>query len=96
MQQVESHLPYPWFERAAYEKALEVMEDRDYWPKDYDTWHGLAKNAMARLSTDGVQALREPIDPEVFRAWCRAHDRPSDSASRLAFAQLQWQERGRG
>lgn len=89
-----SYLAYPWFERAAYNAARSLMVDGDYWPADYDTWHTLAKDAMLRLSRDGVTALRQPIDPEAFKTWCADHDRPADSDSRLTFAAIQWRQSG--
>ncbi len=62
------------------------MDDADYWPPDYETWHHFAKDAMTRLATEGVIMVRQPIDPERFADWCREHDRPADSDARLTFA----------
>lgn len=95
MEIASTELPYPWFERAVYEKARRVMDDADYWPDDYETWHHFAKDAMARLATDGVTVVRQPIDPEHFLRWCREHDRPADSYARLMFAADQWNEGAR-
>lgn len=88
MDPTPTYLAYPWFDRSAYELARGVMVDGDYWPSDYDTWHDLAKDAMGRLSTDGVVALRQTIDPQAFQDWCESHDRPADSDSRLTFAAI--------
>jgi hypothetical protein len=51
----------------------------------YGEWLHTAEQAVADLRSNGVLAMKVPLEVEEAAAWCRKQRRAFDSAGRAAF-----------
>ena len=84
-----------WFERSAYPRALEVMEDAGLLPTSYDEWLARAEVVIEQLRRQGRLPVKIELDPERFLAWCKGEGVTRDSDARAAFIDSQMGETGR-
>ncbi len=75
-----------WYTREEYERLLELANDRDDLEDTYEEWQATAEKMMVQLSRPGVLPRKVHINVEELTAWCKAHNRPIDGASRTIFA----------
>ena len=82
---VDGILGVAWYTREQYERLLKFANDRDNLEDTYEEWQATAEKMMVQLSRPGVLPRKVHIDVEELVAWCKAHKRPNDGASRTVF-----------
>jgi hypothetical protein len=77
----------PWYHREDWPALHAEFADRESISPCYDAWKTSAMAREAKWRDDGYKVHRVELRPEAFRAWCRAHNRRADYASRRAYAE---------
>ena len=75
-----------WYLREDYGRIVEIMEDGEQFPPNFDAWLGLAEMLESKFSECGLPVIRVTIEPETFLAWRVARGLPADAALRDLFA----------
>ncbi|MCU0735273.1 MAG: hypothetical protein MUF20_07090 [Methylotetracoccus sp.] len=50
-----------------------------------DAWSIMADAALDDLVKTGLRPVKVLVEANAFKAWCVAHNKPNDAASRAAF-----------
>ena len=75
----------PWYERADYPEVLALISDADFLPRGYDAWKRAAEEAEGKIIADGHVAIRVPLDPVQFRAWCEGSELEANASAQRIF-----------
>jgi hypothetical protein len=76
----------PWYRREDYPTIRQVMADSHMLASTYDQWLAAAENNESVGQQAGLEIVRVMIEPEEFKAWCRARDLKPDGAARTKYA----------
>jgi hypothetical protein len=74
-----------WFDRAQWTRLTEVVPDRSKLDDTFEDWERNARNALARITSEGHRAREVSIDVENLLAWCTLRGVPPDSAARAEY-----------
>ena len=74
-----------WYRREEWARLREVAADRDKLDESYEEWLAGAQRTLVRLAVAGGPARPVHVDVDALILWCRAENRPVDSAARAAF-----------
>jgi hypothetical protein len=72
-----------WYARQDYQRILDVMEDSDKLPTNYDRWVRSAETGERQLSKQGIKVVRAWIAPDQFVAWCKAQGLRCNAEARM-------------
>ena len=74
-----------WFDREQWHQLCEVAVDRSKLDDTFEEWEANARQALADLTSVGVNA--EPFEVRVAELlqWCSERKRPIDGASRAEY-----------
>lgn len=71
-----------WYSRQNYRRVLEVMEDADNLPGNFDQWLKRAEATERQFKRSGHIVVRAIIEPDEFAAWCRSRGLNIDAKAR--------------
>ncbi|QIF02693.1 hypothetical protein [Roseimicrobium sp. ORNL1] len=71
---------HTWAEMKAF------AEDPDRYENSYAEWEAIASETVANFGKQGIELVRVPIEPEVFRQWLETRSGKNDANSRAAYA----------
>lgn len=77
----------PWYEREDFAKLLELAQDRQEMPTDYDVWH---QNAVAVMNTwlaRGRALEIVTVRPGEFLAWIAHRGLPNTADTRRRYVE---------
>jgi hypothetical protein len=74
-----------WYASNQWPRLLELSEDRDLLHETHAKWLVDAEQMVSQLASQGVIALRVPVDVDAMCAWCREQNLPFNSAGRSKF-----------
>jgi hypothetical protein len=95
MQGRQKLIGIPWFGPDTYQSCRAVMTDGGDMPAYYSHWLADAEDLVAEVEAVGHRALRVPVEPREFVAWCKARNLVPDAKARVRFAkQIAFQEAG--
>jgi len=78
-----------WYTEAEWTKVKAAAADAERFEATYAQWVQMAEEALVNLQATGVFAERSYINASELLAWCLAHNRPNDGASRAEFVSEQ-------
>ena len=78
-----------WYTEAEWEKVKGAAVDAERFEETYAEWVQMAEEALVELQATGVLAQRSYIKATELLAWCLAHNKPNDGASRAEFVSEQ-------
>ena len=76
----------PWYRPEDYASILEIMDDAESLPVDYDEWLQLALNLERKLMGQDMKVIHVLVDPAAFPQWCAERGLRPVAASRSRFA----------
>jgi hypothetical protein len=76
----------PWYTRRTYHEILELMEDAETFPKNFDDWRAKAQATEEKVESEGTAVVRALIDPDDFFLWCKSHGLRLNGVARGKFA----------
>lgn len=74
-----------WYTEQDWAKVRAAAVDSERFESSYSEWVAMAEHALAEMLARGVVAERCYINSDALLAWCLAHGRRNDAASRAAF-----------
>lgn len=83
-----------WYTAAEWAKVKAASVDTERFEDNYEEWLEMAEKALADLRTTGIDAHKSPIDADRLLAWCLAHGKPNNAASRAEYVAEQGQQHG--
>ncbi len=78
-----------WYTEAEWAKVKGAAVDSERFEETYAEWVQMAEQALVELQATGVSAERSYIKATELLAWCLAHNKPNDGASRAEFVSEQ-------
>ena len=74
-----------WYTEAAWSRIKAEAVDPERFEATYAEWAAMADAALDDLIKTGLQPVKVLVEANAFKAWCVAHNKPNDAASRAAF-----------
>jgi hypothetical protein len=78
-----------WYTEDQWAKVKASAVDAKRFEATYVEWVEMAKQALVELRASGITAEESYITASELLAWCLAHDKPNDAASRAEFVSEQ-------
>lgn len=78
-----------WYTQVEWAKIKAAAVDAQRFEDTYVEWVEMAEQALANLRATGVAADRSYVNASELLAWCLAHNKPNDAASRAEFVSEQ-------
>jgi hypothetical protein len=76
----------PWYRREEYALILEIMDDRDTLPLNFDEWEKNAESERAAAKREGVTLIPVFLDPDEFFTFCKEKKISPNSVTAAEFA----------
>ena len=74
-----------WYTEDNWTKVKTAATDPDRFEETYQEWIEMAEKALREIRLAGVNAEKVLINSEELLAWCIAHNKANDAASRAEF-----------
>ena len=74
-----------WYTHENWTKVKAAATDPDRFEETYQEWIEMAEKALREIRLAGVNAEKFNINSEDLLAWCLAHDKANNAASRAEF-----------
>jgi hypothetical protein len=74
-----------WYTEENWSKVKAVATDPERFEETYAGWSAMAIEAVVNLKKAGVNAVKFSVLPNELLAWCLAHNKPNNAASRAEF-----------
>ena len=74
-----------WYTEENWTKVKAAASDPDRFEDTYQEWTDMGEKPLQELLIAGVKAGKFSINSEDLLAWCFAHDRANNAASRAEF-----------
>jgi hypothetical protein len=74
-----------WYTEENWSRVKAAATDPERFEETYAEWSTMAIEAVADLKKAGVNAVKLSVVPNELLAWCLAHNKPNDAASRAEF-----------
>jgi hypothetical protein len=87
------HVGVAWYTEQEWAKVRAAAVDPELLEASYAQWAQMAEQSLAELRSGGVVVEKSYITADNLLAWCVAHNKPNNSASRAEF--VSQQERSR-
>ena len=78
-----------WYTEQEWTKVRAAAADPQLFEASYAEWVEMAEQAIADLRVRGIIAERHFVNADKLLAWCLAHGKPNNSASRAEFVSQQ-------
>ena len=83
-----------WYTEGSWTEVKNSANDLDRFEETYKEWTEMAEKALQDLRKVGINAEKFIINSEELLAWCLAHDKVNNAASRAEFvSQMSSQKR---
>ena len=76
----------PWYASEHYEALRQSLSDGEKLPAQYEAWRISTEQVEREVQRSGVEVVRVPIEPDIFRAWCEHAGLQPDGAARSRYA----------
>jgi hypothetical protein len=76
----------PFVSREDYPELLCIVDDKNSFPADYDSFLQLCDNMIKDYQKAGVKIIKMNINPSEFAEWCRNQNRNIDGKARSDYA----------
>ena len=85
----ELPIAIPWYREQDWDSVLDLFEDlRSLVPASYEAWRANAESAVERLERlPGRRPVLVVVEPEAFRAFCKARGLVPGHETRAAFCE---------
>ena len=83
------HVCVGWYSEAEWTKVKAAATDTERFEQTYAEWAQMAEQALVELGATGVRAEKSYVKATELLAWCLAHNKPNDGASRAEFVSEQ-------
>lgn len=74
-----------WYTETEWARVKAAAVDTERFEETYAEWVQMAEQALVELQATGIVAERSYIKANELLAWCLAHNKPNDGASRAEF-----------
>ena len=74
-----------WYTEQEWAKVRSAALDSERFESSYSEWVAMAEQALGEMLARGVMAEKCYVKSDALLAWCLAHGRPNNAASRAAF-----------
>jgi hypothetical protein len=74
-----------WYTEDAWSRIKAEAVDPERFEATYAEWVIMADAALDDLVKTGLRPVKVLVEANAFKAWCVAHNKPNDAASRAAF-----------
>jgi hypothetical protein len=61
-------------------------EDPERYENSYAEWESIASETVVNFGKRGIELVKVPIEPEVFRQWLEARGEKNDANARASYA----------
>ncbi|RBP46250.1 hypothetical protein DES53_102637 [Roseimicrobium gellanilyticum] len=61
-------------------------QDPDRFEDSHVEWEAMASESVASFGKQGIQFVKVPMEPDVFRQWLKDHGEENNASSRAAYA----------
>lgn len=78
-----------WYTEEEWVKVKAAAVDAERFEATYSEWVQMADESLANLHATGISAEKVYVDADALLAWCLAHNKPNDGASRAEFVSEQ-------
>ena len=76
----------PWYRREEYALLLELLDDREKLPLNFDEWEKEAESQRAAKKREGVNIIPVLVSPDEFFTFCKEKHISCDSTTCAQFA----------
>jgi hypothetical protein len=83
-----------WYREEDYPAILEIMTDREAFPKTFAVWRERATALELQQKARWFHVVRAEIDPNTFPEWCRARGLEPDARARKSFCDEEARRKG--
>ena len=83
-----------WYTEFEWAKVKAAAADPERFESTYEEWIHMANESLANLRATGIIAEKTYVNADALLAWCLAHNRPNDGASRAEFVSEQGRTAG--
>jgi hypothetical protein len=78
-----------WYTESQWSSIKAAATDPERFESSYREWVAMAEGALQELARAGVRAEKFFVEANDLLAWCLAHNKPNDGASRADFVSEQ-------
>ena len=78
-----------WYTEQEWAKIRAAAVDPELSEATYTQWVEMAKQSLAQMRAQGLNAEKSYVTADKLLAWCLAHGKPNNSASRAEFVSQQ-------
>lgn len=82
-----------WYNQETWARVKATAADPERFEDSFQEWEAMAITAIRDLLRSGVRAMKVPIMPEEFAAWCALHDKLNNAEARAEFVSEQLREK---
>lgn len=75
-----------WYAPEDYPRLLEIVDDPEQFPPDWQAWREQAEIGKRQLERQGLVVIPAIIDPEELLAWARTRGLNVDAKARMTVA----------
>ena len=74
-----------WYTEQEWAKVKALAADPEVFEESYAEWVLMAEKAMSQLRVVGVNVQKSNVNADQLMAWCLAHGKPNNGASRAEY-----------
>jgi hypothetical protein len=84
-----------WYaDEQAWSEMKSAARDPDLFELSFAEWEAMANKTFAQLKQSGINVVKYKVVPSEFLAWCLAHGKENNAASRSEFVAQKVQATG--
>lgn len=77
-----------WYNAESWARVKAAAADPELFEETFAEWEAMAVSTLREFLRSGVQAIKCPINPEEYLAWCALHNKVNNAAARAEFVSV--------
>jgi hypothetical protein len=77
-----------WYNAASWARVKGAAADPELFEETFAEWEAMAVLALRDFLRSGVQAIKYPVNPDEFFAWCALHNKLNNAEARAEFVSV--------
>lgn len=77
-----------WYNEESWAQVKAAAADPELFEETFAEWESMAVSALREFLRSGVQAIKCPINPEEYLAWCALNNKLNNAEARAEFVSV--------